>query len=117
MEIVDEDGHTNSDHDHVINIWRNEFSNLYNGLSSDESGFDQNHYTIANSHKQTLDLNMMGSLYNTYEQLNKDISLEEMTRVVMSARSLAATEIDNLPYATMKFPPVIAALQCFLIGR
>ena len=97
----------------MIDIWRKEFSNLYNGLSSDESGFDQNHYTIANSHKQTLELNMMDPIYNTNEQLNEDISLEEVTRVVMSARSLSATGTDKLPYATMKFPPVIAALQCF----
>ena len=113
MEIVDKDGHINTDHDHVIDIWRKEFPNLYNGLSSGESGFDQNHYTIAKSHKQTLELNMMDPLYNTNEQLNEDISLEEVTRVVMSARSLSATEIDKLPYAAIKFPPVIAALRCF----
>ena len=42
-----------------------------------------------------------------------DISLEQVTRVVMSARSLSAPGIDNLPYAAIKFPAVIAALQCF----
>ena len=64
MEIANEDGHINSDHDHVIDIWKKEFSNLCNGLSSDESDFYQSHYIIAKSHRQTLELSMMDPPYS-----------------------------------------------------
>ena len=41
-----------------------------------------------------------------------NITIEEVSRAVMSAKSRSASGIDNIPYAVLKFPPVIAVLNC-----
>ena len=109
MEVVDENGRISHDQQCVYDTWRSEFSNLYNG---DDSGdFDNDHYVWAKSHKTILESNMSDPLYVPNEHLNKTISIEEVSNVIMSAKLHSASGIDNLPYAALKFPPAIAVLQ------
>ena len=105
MEVIDDDGSVSSNPERVFDVWKSEFSDLYNGINTDSTEFDQSHFTRSKSHKQSLELNLMDPLY-------MDITIEEVSRAVMSARSRSASGIDNIPYAVLKLPPVIAALQC-----
>ena len=94
VEVVGEDGQVYRDEQHVYNSWKQEFSNLY--ICTD---FDNDHYTTAKSHKQLLENTMSDPLYICNDS------------VIMSAKSNSVPGINNIPYAVLKFPPVIVALH------
>ena len=53
---------------------------------------------------------MMDPLFNQDEHWNRTITLEEVTKVIMAANLLLAMGIDNIPYAVLNSPYVIAVL-------
>ncbi|XP_053391424.1 uncharacterized protein LOC128554201, partial [Mercenaria mercenaria] len=109
VEIIDEQGHVVTDENVVSDRWKCDFANLYNGDDNEE--FDNRFYDRAKIHRQLLELNIVDPLYTPNEQLKNNITLEEIVKIVMSANSKSACGIDNIPYAVLKYPPVIAALH------
>ncbi|XP_060600600.1 uncharacterized protein LOC132754030 [Ruditapes philippinarum] len=109
MEIVNEHGRIDKDENAVFDKWKRDFENLYNSTGSDE--FDSEFYNRAKLHKHILEMSISDTLYAPKELLNNNISIEEIVNVVMSAKSKSACGIDNIPYAVLKFPPVIAVLH------
>ncbi|XP_060597076.1 uncharacterized protein LOC132750994 isoform X1 [Ruditapes philippinarum] len=110
MEIVNEHGRIDKDENAVFDKWKRDFENLYNSTGSDE--FDSEFYNRAKLHKHILiEMSISDPLYAPKELLNNNISIEEIVNVVMSAKSKSACGIDNLLYAVLKFPPVIAVLH------
>ena len=75
VEVVGEDGQVYRDEQHVYNSWKQEFSNLYNRVDSED--FDNDHYTTAKSHKQLLENNMSDPLYICNDSLNRNITVEQ----------------------------------------
>ena len=55
---------------------------------------------------------MLDPLFEPNEHLNRLISIDEVTQVVMSAKSSSAPGIDRIPYAALKFETVTAVLHC-----
>ena len=80
---------------------------MCNGETSGD--FDNDHYMRSKSHKQSLELNMLDPLF--IEQLNRPSSIEEIAKVIMSAKSNSAAGFDNIPYDALKFLPAIAVLH------
>ena len=54
---------------------------------------------------------MIDPLYNPDELLNRTITLEQVTKVIMASNPRSASGIDNIPYAVLKSPSVIAVLH------
>ena len=73
--------------------------------------FDNEHYVRVKSHKQVLESSMIDPLFNQDEHLNRTFTLDEVTKVIMAANLLSALGIDNIPYAVLISPPVIAVLH------
>lgn len=109
MAIVNEQGHSVTDENAVYDRWKRDFENLYNSVESDD--FDNEFYDRAKLHKHLIEMNIEDPLYVPNEQLNNNISLEESANAVMKAKSKSACGIDNIPYAVLKFPPVIEVLH------
>jgi len=108
VEIVDDLGNCNRDENAVFERWRSDFEKLYNGGDSDE--FDSEFYTSAKTHKSELE-NRLGEQTFDSEGLNRDISMVEVTRVVMKAKSRSSSGFDDIPYSVLKNPPIIAILR------
>ena len=108
IEIVD-NGNIIRNERTVFERWRLDFSNLYNGDNNGD--FNEEHYDRAKLHKHLLEMNMQDPLYVSNEQMNRNISIEELTTIIMHARSGSACGHDNIPYEVLKFPAVIVTLQ------
>ena len=62
-------------------------------------------------HKHIKELNMQDPLYVQNVSLNANVSIEEITQLVMRAKSKSAPGIDGISYAFLKYPPVIGVLK------
>ena len=71
---------------------------------------DEINYNRAKLHKTLIEQRMDDPLYIVNGQLNNNISIEEMSSVIMSARSGSACGYDKIPYDVLKNPPIIAVL-------
>ena len=109
MEIVNENGDTVCDETLVFEKWKCDFENLYN---TNESGnFDDAFYKQSIGHTTVLENNINDPLYNSNTALNKNISLDEVSSVIMNSKYMSAVGIDTIPYDVLKFPPVIAVIH------
>lgn len=70
-------------------------------------------YNRAKTHKHLLEMEMDDPLYTPNTELNDNVTLEEITQIIMNARCRSACGIDRIPYDVLKFPPVIAVLKQF----
>ena len=77
----------------------------------DNNEFDDTHYNQAKTHKLLIENNMNDPLYVPNEALNRNINFDEITLIVMHAKSRSANGYDEIPYCVLKNPPVIAVLQ------
>lgn len=109
IEIIDNNGITTNDENRVFEKWRLDFQNLY--TCSNQNDFDDAHYNQAKTHKLLIENDMNDPLYEPHEFLNGNITLDEITCIIMQAKSRTATGYDEIPYSVLKFPPVIAVLQ------
>jgi len=89
MEIVDDAEVIVRTENEVLEKWRRDFENLYNGGNSDE--FDNEHYNQAKFHKHLLEANMENPLFVFVfipnEILNNNITLDEIHDIVTHAKS------------------------------
>ena len=109
MEIVDSEGNTMSDKNSVSERWRTDFKNLYN--RDDDGDFDDAHYHTCKIYKQLLEHRIEDPLYTPNNELNNNISIDEIRAIVMKAKTGSAYGYDRIPYDVLKFPPVIAVLH------
>lgn len=54
---------------------------------------------------------MLDPLYESNAQLNYEISIQEVSRVVIAAKNKSSAGIDSIPYVVLKFENVIAVLR------
>ena len=108
-EFIDSEGNTVCNERDVLEKWRHDFKNLYNG--GDNNEFDTVHYNRTKMHKILLENRMNDPLYLDNENLNYNITIEEVTTVIMKAKSRSACGYDEIPYTVLKNPPIIAILQ------
>lgn len=108
VEIID-NGLINRNEGDVFDRWKQEFKNLYN--RDDDSDFDEEYYNQSKLHKHLIEMHIEDPLYTTNEQMNCNITIDEITNIIMRAKSGSATGIDKIPYDVLKYPLVITALQ------
>ena len=77
----------------------------------DDGDFDETHYDRVKIHKVLLELGIQDPLYTPNEELNGNISIEEISKIVQQAKSGSACGLDKIPYEVLKFPPVIEVLR------
>ena len=109
LHIHDADGSIISDENRVFERWKADFQNLYNCESTDD--FDEVHYDRAKFHKTFIENKMLDPLYLENVELNRNITIEELTRIVMHTKNNSSTGYDAIPYEVLKFPPVIGVLH------
>jgi len=88
----------------VLERWRCDFENLYNGVQSDEFDFD--HYLQAKIHKTLLEQNMEDPLYTTNNSLNANTTRDEIHKIVMQSKLRSSSSFDEIPYI-LKFPVLL----------
>ena len=100
MEVYDEDGNIVTDLPKVLHKWKNEFQSLYN-FQPEPGQFDDNFYDecIRNFTSNT-ESGYQETFY--FHELDDDISLEEVRRVINSTKLRKSVGIDNLPYEIFK---------------
>lgn len=108
LEVIENDS-VISEERRVFEKWRTDFKNLYN--RSENSDFDDVHYDRAKLHKQLLEMNMQDPLYESNNQLNGNITVSEISNIVMQAKKYSSCGFDNIPYDVLKNAPVIVTLQ------
>ncbi|VDI60355.1 Hypothetical predicted protein [Mytilus galloprovincialis] len=109
MEVVGESEEILSNEEDVLNKWRIDFENLYNGKNNIE--FENDHYNQSKVHKQLLESEMEDPLFIPNEDLNSNITIDEITKIVMHAKSKSASGPDQIPYGVLKYPVIIQTLQ------
>ncbi len=115
-EIVDSDGQSDFDKRNVLNRWSCDFKNLFTGIGNDN--FDENHLQHV---KTSLQNDSWPENVPDTEQLNIDITLEEVQKAVYHAKLRKATGIDSIPAEVLKNPTCISLLHklvnyCFHSG-
>ena len=100
MEVYDVDGNVVSDLSKVLHKWKEEFESLYN-FQPDPGQFDDTFYdectTKFNSHNECT-----GHETSYFLELDDDINLDEVERVIRGAKNHQSVGIDNLPYEIFK---------------
>ncbi|CAC5397978.1 unnamed protein product [Mytilus coruscus] len=109
MEVVDESGEVLTNEKDVLNKWRIDFENLYNGKNNTE--FENDHYNQSKVHKQLLESEMEDPLFMPNEDVNSNITIDEITNIVMHAKSKSASGPDQIPYGVLKYSIIIQSLQ------
>ena len=105
LYIHDTDGNIISDENRVFERWKTDFQKLYNCKSTDD--FDDVHYDRSRLHKTLIENEMLDPLYLENPELNKNITVDELARIVMHTKNNSASGYDSIPYEVLKFPSVI----------
>ena len=109
IEIIDENGTPIRNEHEVLNRWKSDFEKLYNG--TDTGNFDDIHYRQCLNHKEMIERRNEDPLYTPNALMNRNISIEEISSIIMKAKSGSAQGFDRIPYDVLKFPAVIAVLN------
>lgn len=107
--ILDNDGNILTNEEDMLERWRLDFENLYNGGPSNE--FDNDQYNIAKANKYTKEINMKEESYQVNEEINYEISFQKISNGVMHAKSKSSYGFDEIPYNVLEFPVVLETLQ------
>ena len=95
MEVYDESHSIRTDENYVLEKWRLDFENLYNGADSED--FESEHYTQSKQQKHLLENIMTDPLYEPNADLNRNNDYEEIRYLVMKSKSKSACGIDDIP--------------------
>ena len=104
MEIYNENGEVLTNEKCVLNRWKTDFENIYNNESVDD--FDSAFQREALSHKRLLEDRMLDPLYDSNAELNRNISFEELEKVLLKAKNGKSVGIDQIPYEILKLDSV-----------
>ena len=75
------------DEERVFEKWRLDFRDLYN--CDDNQDFDDNHYEQTKLHRLLLENNMNDPLNEPNHELNTNITVDEITRILKTAKRVA----------------------------
>ena len=88
----------------LLSRWKTDFENIYNNESVDD--FDSAFQREALSHKRLLEDRMLDPLYDSNAELNRNISFEELEKVLLKAKNGKSVGIDQIPYEILKLDSV-----------
>ena len=109
MEIYGQNGELLTDENIVLETWKTDFEKLYNNDGNND--FNTDFHREALSHKLILEDRMLDPLYISNPEINHNITISEIERLVMNAKNGKSVGIDNIPYEVLKFPSVIQVLH------
>ncbi len=93
-EVYDENGEITSDLETVLNKWKTDFDNLY---KTDSKTFDNNFYNEIKALLRNSENSMNDPLYVSNAFLNRNISIDEVSKVVDRLKNNKAPGIDKIP--------------------
>jgi hypothetical protein len=108
-ECYSNTGELTSDPNVVREKWSSEFKNLLN-QQHDES-FDSDFKLDIVNQKHHMERNMLDPLYDANSELNAQIDIAEIDKVVQKAKNGKSPGVDELPYNVLKSKNVIKALH------
>ena len=113
MQVYDGDVLTDNT-DKVLHTWCHDFSELYNESSTDNGNDSDIVHDI-----NRLENEMMSEYFENNEYLNRDISYDEVERVVNRLKANKAPGVDKLPNEVLKNNDMILVLwnlinKCFI---
>ena len=94
MEVYDTNGQIVGNLQEVLDKWKREYSSLYNFKSDKDKG--------NNRANDEYNPGSMNSNVDLKEELNREIGIDEVERVIQRARCNKSVGIDNLPYEIFK---------------
>ena len=103
IEVYDRNGEI------LMDDSKRDFENLYN-IDADNN-FSSDFHRHALSHKSLLEDRMLDPLYDSNRELNYNINLAEIERLVMNAKNGKSVGTDSIPYEVLKFFSVIRVLH------
>ena len=97
MEVYGENQNIITDQEQVLNKWKSEFERLFN-LQPDPGQFDDDFYNEC-----ITELNAQPTVHVAhFPELDHDIQIDEVIRVIKHARNNKSVGIDNFPYEIFK---------------
>ena len=112
MEILTENGLVIRDTNSVLLTWKNDFQGLFR-LNS-ENNFDDIFLETCKAYVTFYEEKMCSPIFKSPENLNKNISFDELKIQIMTAKSGKACGPDSIPYEVLKNDNTIKLL-CSLI--
>ncbi|XP_062589588.1 uncharacterized protein LOC134251217 [Saccostrea cucullata] len=104
------DGNISTEPTFVQNVWKSEFSNLYNPLPTDtvyNDTFLQQAVELVNF----MESNMLDPLREHNPQLNRSIELWEVKDVILKSKNGKSPGVDEIPYEVLKYDCVIEVIH------
>lgn len=95
MAVYNESNEIVTEEKYVTDKWKEDFSKLYNG--PDRSNFDQDFYREAMSEKSQMEDGMRDGGNVRNDHINREFSIEEVSRVVHNLKKNKAVGIDRIP--------------------
>ena len=110
IEVYENENTVNTDPQFVLNKWKEELSTLYNGFVNvdHESSMFKEEIRQTNI---TLETEMHNPKYNATKDLNCDIDIGEVRKVVLHSKNRKSPGVDRLPNEIYKCAIVIQTLQ------
>ena len=108
QEVYDKDGNIITDIDAVLNKWKTEYEQLYKPANEN---FDETFYRESLDLLRTAENRMNDPLYAPNQNLNKNISADEINKVIDKLKNKKAPGLDNVPNEVLKS---VAVRNCLL---
>ncbi len=108
QEVYDENGNIITDIDAVLNKWKTEYEKLYKPTNEN---FDENFYKEILGLLRNAENRMHDPLYVPNQVLNRNISADEINKVIDKLKSKKAPGLDNIPNEVLKS---VAIRNCLL---
>ena len=109
-EVVDENGTSVYDHNSVLTKWKTDFELLFWGANNN---IDRTFLERANTFKTSIEREMTDPLYKNENEMNHNININEVRRIILKAKNSKATGDDQIPYEVLKYDNIINALWTF----
>jgi hypothetical protein len=94
MEVYDNNNNIVIDLPNVLNKWKSEFENLYN-FHPEPGNFDDDFYLECMSNLET-------DNQDYFRELDNDITIDELRKVINHTRNNKSVGLDNLPFEVFK---------------
>ena len=101
MEVYDVEGNVVTDLEKVLYKWKDEFETLYN-YQPEPGQFDDTFYNECMLHLYTNNERNSSTDNDYFHELDEEINLAEVQRVIKNVKNNKAVGIDNLPYELFK---------------
>ena len=110
--MYNDSGLLNSNIEIVLNKWKSDFEHLYN-RPADLCGFDNDFYNQAKQMKHQREQEMTAGDYEMNQEINIDISYDEVEKIIGNLKYKKAVGFDGIPNEALKQPEVVRLLYIF----